>query len=174
VTPRLLLSPLLVGLILTTSAAGADWKPYKAPEDLFEVQFPNDPIVRSQKVSDGKTIVVYAAADLESGVFYVVTVFELEPEFANRTEERMVVGLDSLVLGLLEGSKGKMTAKRPITFKGARVARQFEGNVFDGAIEVRGRSYYINGKAYVVLVRTPKEKDAKADATRFLDSFKVK
>ncbi len=173
-TPRLLFSPLLMGLILTTSAAGADWKTYKAPEDVFEVQFPNDPIVRSQKQSVGSKLVVYRAADQETGVAYVVTVFELEPEFANRTEQRMIVGLDSLVLGMLAASKGKITAKRPITLKGARVAREFEGNVLDGVIKVQGRSYFIDGKAYVVLVRTPKEKDAKADATRFLDSFKVK
>jgi hypothetical protein len=161
-------------LALSASAASADWKPYKAPKDEFEVILPSEPRLKEkeQVTPDGKVrILQYLSFDQVSGAGAMVLACELPPEILKRPKDKQEEFLDSFVRVLMGG---KVTMIPGVTTAGAGAGREFEGTASGGATLVRGRAFLVNGKAYVLMVLAAKDTDVKKETEKMFDSFKVK
>ncbi len=96
----------------------------------------------------------------------------LPPAMLQELKENPKIGLDSLVEGMVAGAKGKKTSSREVKM-GTNVGREFEASIYGGEGKLVGRVFVIDGKAYMLMVMTPKDQDVKEDATKFFGSFKV-
>lgn len=165
---------LLLTLVLVTVLMGCqktDWKEFKPSDGRFSVLMPGNPDTQTEQVNTSAGAVdlhVFTSALGNSG--YIVGYGDYPASLIQTSSPASF--LDGIRDGAVSSPKGKLTSERVLSSDN-NPGRELKIESPDGKHIIFGRYYLVGNRLYQALAINPKEQAFGADATKFLDSFKL-
>jgi hypothetical protein len=165
-----ILGVLALGLGLTFGAARARLEPFVCKEGGFSAEMPGTP-TREVDHEGAMTLVSWAVGTREGVCYISYTDVPLPKDIP---EARIQAMLDLLRDQMVRDLGGTMTTSSRVLFAGKHPGRVYEATVHEPKEGVvRGRMYLVDRRLYKIHVLGRKEYATSADATAFLDSFRL-
>jgi hypothetical protein len=148
-------------------AGKTEWKEFTSKEGKFTANFPETPKVDTKKDPKGNASTSTIATAEGGAIAYFVGFTELAPDAAKNDPQ---VTLENVAKSLEEGTKSKKEIKLN-GFPGLEIVREFEQG--GTKLYMKMRMFRVKDRLYQVFVMSEQSKKDKADADKFLESFRL-
>jgi hypothetical protein len=144
-----------------------EWKEFTSKEGKFTANFPEAPKVDSKKDAKGIVTTSTIATAEKGAIAYFVSYTELDADSA-KVDPKLI--LEGGAKSLEEGTKSKKEIKLN-GFPGLEIVREFEQG--GSKLYMKTHMYMVKNRLYQVFVMSEQGKKDKADADKFLESFRL-
>ena len=173
---RKMLVLLLGGLLLLAGCGGSgggDWQTFEASDGGFVVSMPGKPVKNQESLATAVGPLEsysYIYAPSRGKTSFGVDYADYPREVVARNDPERVI--DSARDALVTKVRGRLLRQGGIAVDG-NPGRELDVALTDGQF-VRARIFLVGQRQFQVVAVTPDERTGAADATRFLDSFRLR
>ncbi len=144
-----------------------EWKEFTSKEGKFTANFPDTPKVDTKKDAKGTPTTTTMATTENGSIAYLATFTDLGADTA-KVDPKLI--LDGIAKSLESGTK----SKKEITlngFPGLEIVREFEQG--GTKLYMKTHIYMVKDRLYQVFAMSEESKKDKAEADKFLESFRL-
>ena len=153
----------------SAQAAQLQWREFRDKGGTFAIQFPGEPIVKSEDLSSGGfTTTKYQVSVTHEKCSFMVASFEV-PDSGHSIEQTRWV-IETSVTQAAESGNAKVVSKRSFNVNGSP-AFELAGESFDGKQLLTIRRIAVARRAYMFVVMRDRDALPDSDVSRFMDSF---